>query len=104
MTAVPRPVPGYPGLAVTGDGTVYGPSGQPLKRTLNHRDQLMVSCSRGTPEGRANASVAEILCAAFHGPRPSPDHWAKNLNRNPWDLGPETVAWILKRSARGTEA
>ncbi len=104
MTEIPRPVPGYSGMAVTSDGVVYGPSGQPLKRTLNYRDQLTVPVSRGTPEGRKRASVVELVCVAFHGPRPSPDHWAKNLNRSPWDIRPETVAWVLKRSARTTGA
>lgn len=98
-----HPAPGYPGMSVTRTGVVYGPRGHELKRVLNFRDQLVVSCSRGTPTGGNKVSVAELLCAAFHGPRPSPDHWAKNLGRSPWGLSPENVAWVLKRSARQTE-
>jgi hypothetical protein len=100
VTEALYPVPGYSGLSVTRTGVVYGPQGRPLTPALNYRDQLMVSCSRRTPEGRLKASVAEILCAAFHGPRPSPDHWAKTLNGNPYDKRPENVAWVLKKSAQ----
>lgn len=96
-----REAPGYPGLTVSEGGVVYGPSGQPLKRSpFPGRKSLAVNCSQGTPSGRAWAPVDEIVCTAFHGPKPSPDHWCKNLSGDPYDNRPENVAWVLKRSAR----
>jgi hypothetical protein len=95
----PRPAPGFPGLTVSDDGTVHGPSGQPLKRS-RRRNSLFVPCSRGAADGRKSVPVGEVVCTAFHGPRPSPDHWCKNLSGSMYDNRPENVAWVLKRSAQ----
>jgi hypothetical protein len=81
-------------------GTVYGSSGKPLRTTLNPRKSLFVSCPGGTPEGYRSAPVAQLVCIAFHGPKPSHNHWCKNLSGDVYDNRPENVAWVLKRSAR----
>lgn len=96
------PAPGFPGLSVDGSGAVYGPSGQVLKRNrMPGRKSLAVQCSRRSDDGRSWIPVDEVVCSAFHGPKPSPDHWAKNLSGDMYDNRPENVAWVRKRSADG---
>jgi len=91
------PAPGFPGLSVDGSGAVYGPSGTPLKRVrARTRGNLLVNCARGAEDGRSWIPVDEVVCSAFHGPKPSSDHWAKNLSGDMYDNRPENVAWVLK--------
>jgi len=93
-----RPAPGFPGLAVSDDGTVYGSSGQSLKRHRS-RGQLFLNGSRyPSDDGRKWFTAAEVVCATFHGPRPSSDHVAQNLNDDIYDNRPENVAWVQQQT------
>lgn len=94
-----RETPGFRGFLVGDDGVVYGRSGQPLKRYWSG-GRLMLHGSGMADDGRAWIPVAEVVCTAFHGPRPSLDHVAKTLGSDPYDNRPENVAWVLKKSAQ----
>jgi hypothetical protein len=91
-----RPAPGFPGLTVSDDGTVYGSSGQPLKRHLS-AGRLFIKGYRAD-DGRTWFTAVEVACTTFHGPRPSSDHTAQNLNGDIYDNRPENVAWIQQQT------
>lgn len=86
-----REVPGAPGYTVASNGDIYGVRSKPLTRTFTRTGQPTVSIKF---EGRhTHKTVASIVCLAFHGPRPSTDHYAVYLNGDRTDARPENVAW-----------
>lgn len=86
-----REIPGAPGYTVTPDGQIYGPKGTPLARAVTREGHPVASVKF---EGkRTHMGVAHLICLAFHGPRPSPRHYAVYLNGDRTDSRPENVAW-----------
>ena len=61
---------------------------------------------RVTPQGDAwipatarspKAWVKDVVCEAFHGPRPTPEHRAQHLDRNPRNNQADNLRWNLPR-------
>jgi hypothetical protein len=77
----------YAGYFVSDRGEVRGPRGQILRPGLNSGGYLAVSVRRKT------VSVHQLVCIAFHGPRPSPDHQVAHGNGVPSDNRAVNLRW-----------
>lgn len=66
------PIAGWPNYSATEDGTIYGAYGRPLAATINNNGYRRVVLIKG--KKRKSESVHVLVCAAFHGPKPTPAH------------------------------
>jgi hypothetical protein len=82
----------YPGLVISDDGRIQGPSGRWYKPA--------VSGGRPHPHfqycGRTLA-VHVVVCTAFHGSRPSPVHQAAHRNGVPTDNRAANIRWATPK-------
>lgn len=89
-----RPVVGQEGrYEVSRDGLVrslLSPGGRVLSQYGGHR-YLRVSIS-----GKGPTSVHTLVCAAFHGPRPTPTHDVRHLDGDAHDNRAANLAWGTK--------
>lgn len=50
------------------------------------------------PDGRmATYGVGRLVCEAFHGPAPDAEHWARHIDRNPYNNEESNLVWQHKR-------
>jgi hypothetical protein len=84
----------YPGILIGDDGTIVGRSGRHLK--AEHGDYLVVLTR--TPEGKKHLTRAHVLvCEAFHGPRPTPDHEVAHGNGVRGDDCADNLRWDTRK-------
>lgn len=91
-----------PGYTVTREGRIKGPRGKWLSPdTSNGVARITVSVNGVC----SNASVATLVCEAFHGPAPSPGHVPVHIDGDSLNNRAENLRWGTKgeeRRARGT--
>ena len=56
-------------------------------------DRLYIAVSLSHNGRTKTYGVHRLVCAAFHGPTPSPTHEVRHLNGNPQDNRPDNLAW-----------
>lgn len=86
-----RMIAEFPGFVISADGRIQGVSGQWLKLSpdSNGYPRLMVR-----RDGRKRYVHAHTLvCTAFHGPKPSPDHQVAHNNGVRADLREANLRW-----------
>jgi DNA-binding transcriptional regulator YiaG len=80
-----------PGYTVHADGTIIGLRGRPLKPWSDRKGYLYVSVRI---EGRQrHKSVHQLVCEAFHGVCPTPQHEVRHLNGVPTDNRADNLKW-----------
>lgn len=84
---------GYP-FEIFPDGRIKGPSGRFLNPSPNSDGYRLVWY--GPRVNCKSVKVHTLVCTAFHGPRPSPDHEVCHLNDNRSDNRAENLAWGTK--------
>ncbi len=91
------PIPGWTGYAATEDGQIIsyhmwrGKSGRPLFQATTKDGYFRVSMKR---QGMSvNARVHQLVCAAFHGPRPSEAHQVRHLDGSRTNNHFTNLAW-----------
>ena len=84
--------PSYPRLRVGDDGTVIGPSGRELALMPDRDGYLRVSIYLGDQKWK-RVGVHFLVCEAFHGPRPTPEHHAAHGNGDHTDNRSVNLAW-----------
>jgi hypothetical protein len=83
-----------PGYTVLEDGTIIGKYGTPLKPQRDRDGYLEV---RPYHNGRARTRrVHQLVCEAFHGERPSPEHEVRHLNGERTDNRASNLRWGTK--------
>lgn len=107
-----KPLP-FEGYVVASDGRVWskrrwhGTDSRPLKTHPNRYGYLAAKIMVG--KKLKNIIVHRHVCAAFHGPKPSPAHQVRHLNGDKYDNRPENLAWgtatenAADRAAHGRE-
>lgn len=80
----------YAGYYVNEHGAVRGPSGRVL-RPGRRSGYLSIHVTGGK-----NALVHQLVCIAFHGPRPTPTHQAAHNNGNPLDNRAVNLRWATR--------
>lgn len=95
MSTLLKPVPGHPGYALDASGSVYGKRGNPLSLFVGTGGYLRFTTHR---DGKwQQVSVHVMMCAAFHGERPTAAHHAAHLNRDVLDNRAANLAWKTAR-------
>lgn len=79
------------GYSVTAEGRVRGPSGKWLKLSLMTTGYLAISVWNG--KRSATVAVHPLVCEAFHGPRPSPEHQVRHRNGVRTDNRAVNLVW-----------
>ncbi|HQS14958.1 NUMOD4 domain-containing protein [Reyranella sp.] len=110
-----RPVAGFPAYSVSSHGRVRRDkvgrrvsAGTVLTPTLNELGYARVELWRNGK--RACRRINNLVCAAFHGPAPSPKHHSAHDNGCPSDNRPENLRWATPtenakdRHRHGTDA
>lgn len=103
----------YPGYSVDADGNVWSHipwRGTACRRLATHPNAHGYPAVKvKTAGGVKKALVHKMVCAAFHGPRPSPSHQVRHLNGVRTDCRKDNLAWgtpsenATDRKAHGTE-
>lgn len=83
-----RTAPSRPRFTVSDDGHVMGPSGKVLSQWPN-RD--------GYPYVMGRNYVHQLVCEAFHGPRPTPRHEVAHWDGNPANNHASNLRWATHR-------
>jgi hypothetical protein len=106
-----RPIPGYPDHLAGEDGTIYSTryKGKPpkrgtpgaqlraLKARLSHDGYLVVAII-GSLRARPRYTRAHrLVCMAFHGPPPTPQHEAQHRDGSRTNNRPENLKWGLPK-------
>ena len=78
--------------SLTDDGFVIGLSGNALVGRPNENGYLRVLVK--TASGFKDAYVHQMVCEAFHGPKPTADHQVNHRNRDRSDNRPENLEWV----------
>ena len=88
-----REVPSWPGYLIGSDGTIYSEGrGHCLTQTIDSSGYHNVSLR--TPTGkRRRRYVHRLVCAAFHGPPPTPEHQAAHSDGNPSNNTRSNLRW-----------
>lgn len=87
-----RQVPGLP-IEASSLGRIRNPlTGRVLSATLNVHGYRSVTQRSG--DRRRSFRCARLVCAAFHGPPPTPAHHADHINRDRADDRPENLRWL----------
>jgi len=95
MHAEWRPVPGFPGYAVTARGTVRGPRGAVLKESRSDSGYRRV---RPLVRGRQRSLLVHVAVLLAHvGPRPSRRHHGAHVNGDKDDCSVGNLAWKTRR-------
>lgn len=90
-----RIVPEYPGLVISSDGRIQGPSGKWLKGRPDKDGYLYFSGVRtGVERKQPRLAVHVVVCAAFQGPRPSPKHQVAHWNGDNTDNRAVNLRWV----------
>ncbi len=85
---------------VSSEGTIWGPSGMPVKPRIGHDKRYYVSVSPRPGERQKNRAVHEVVLSTFIGPRPDGcdgDH----INRDPADNRLTNLRWLPASENRG---
>lgn len=85
-------LPQYPGLRITADGRLRGPSGKWLKPFPGKSGYLRFNLYNAASRTWKQLPVHVVVCEAFHGPRPL-DSVVRHLNGNHRDNRAENLAW-----------
>lgn len=88
-----RTVPEYPGLVISSDGRIQGPSGKWRSQWTDRDGYLNMSVPRVGGGKSITRKVHVMVCTAFHGPKPTPLHRVAHFNGNPADNRAENLRW-----------
>jgi len=75
------------------DGRVRQYPSQIIRQCLNRRDNRFQVRIRDNHRGLRSFQVHALVCAAFHGPKPSPELWVRHLNGISTDNRAENLRW-----------
>lgn len=97
-----RVIPDFPDYHASRDGQImrvradalgHRLTGRPLKQMVSKSGYAKVSlCDNGRVK---NYRVNRAICAAFHGPSPSPDHHAAHNDGNRLNNNAENLRWVV---------
>lgn len=93
-----RPIPGELGYLASADGKIYSERQNQRKELAQSlvRGYLSTSIMRPGKKIGTRAYVHALVCAAFHGPRPSPVHEARHRDDNPLNACQSNLWWGTK--------
>lgn len=89
-----RPIPGWPGYAATSDGEIIGRRGVPLKPFQRPDGYLNVALFDGV--AKVARQVHPLVCAAFHGPKSSPDLEDAHADADRANNRPDNLRWATR--------
>lgn len=85
-----RPILSRPGFAASSRGRIKGRSGHLLAQCLTNNGYLYVNASPTT-------TVNRLVCEAFRGPPPTPQHQAAHRNGKRTDNRPANLRWLTRQ-------
>lgn len=96
MSEVWRSIPSAPGYMASSEGRIRSPHGRIV--SAHHHIGGYRRCSILQPGSRIKHKrlVHRLVCEAFHGPAPSPDHVAAHWNDVGDDNRPENLRWATQ--------
>lgn len=83
-----RDIPSLPGYQASSDGQIKGPSGRILSQRRAYKGRLVVNTSRA-----GDHKVHQLVCEAFHGPKPSPRHHVAHRDGDKDNNTEENLRW-----------
>lgn len=93
-------VPSCPGVAVSPDGRVRGRSGKVIKPRVSGHGSRWIYYPYSSSPDRVPVWVADLVCEAFHGPRPTPAHRVRHAKGDNGDDRADSLSWYLPRGGR----
>lgn len=102
MTEEWRIIAEFPDYAVSADGEIkrirtdqrnHRLTGRPLKWAVNKAGYACVTLC--APAGYRTARVNRVVCAAFHGPAPSPQHHAAHNDGDSLNNRADNLRWVI---------
>lgn len=93
-----RSVSGFPKYCATADGLVVSHWKRRPKtlRRFSDRDGYLRVSLYVAPKEFKTMRVHEVVCTAFHGPKPSPDHEVAHANGDKADNRPGNLRWATR--------
>lgn len=90
-----RPIPSYPGYFASSLGRIRGPQRSIIKPSIAHNGYLrMTVYLDGKQHYRA---VSCLVCEAFNGPRPTPEHQAAHWDGRITNNAPGNLRWATPK-------
>lgn len=84
---------GYKNTWVIADGTVVRSNGQKKKAFRNKKSPyLFVALTKDNGKGK-NVKIHQLVCVAYHGPKPLDKTLVRHLDGNPLNNHPDNLAW-----------
>lgn len=91
VTPARLPWPTDPRYLAGEDGTILGPSGRVVRGRSNGKGYLQLSIHDG--DRYRNVRVHRIVCEAWHGPAPTPEHEIAHEDCDKSNNRPDNVSW-----------
>ena len=97
MAEVWRPIPSKPGFEASSLGRVRSWTGRILAQAPHIGRYRRVTLCAPKSRYKDKQLVHRLVCEAFHGPAPSPDHVAAHANDIGHDNRPDNLRWATHR-------
>lgn len=102
MTSEFRTVPGFTDYEVSASGCIRRrvaskrghPAGNIVRPWLNNAGYSIVTMSG--PDGAKRRPVSRVVCEAFHGPAPTPEHQAAHNDGDPGNNHASNLRWATR--------
>jgi hypothetical protein len=93
-----RPIPSYPGYYASSWGRIKGPQGRAMNGHRGRHGCRQVGIRHGG--ALLCRMVGRLVCEAFHGPAPSPEHEAVHQDSDAENNRPDNLRWATAEESR----
>lgn len=94
-----KPIPGFDGYFATEEGFIISRHGRPLAPCIDKDGYARVSLAilHGKDAPRIHRGVHQLICMAFHGPKPFPGAETRHKDGTRTNNTPDNLAWATRQ-------